>query len=140
VADEQDLPAPRVPDCEGEHAAQAVDAARPEVFVQVNDRFRIARRPQRMPALLEVAPQLLVVVDFAVENDPDGSVFVRDRLVAVIEIDDAEAPHANRHAVADVHTLIVRAAMRHDPAHGTNLVFLNGPSVPANYACDAAHS
>jgi hypothetical protein len=105
----------------------------------VNDRLRIAGRPQCVPAPLEIAPQLLVVVDLAVEDDPDGPVFVRDRLGAVIEIDDAEAPHADRHAVADVHTLIVRASMRHDAAHGTNLVLVNGLPVPANYACDAAH-
>ena len=87
---------------------------------------------KRVPAPLEIAPQLLVVVDLAVEDDPDRAVLVRDRLVAAVEIDDAEAAHAERDAVADVHTLIVGAAMRHGAAHGANLVLVNRLPVPAN--------
>jgi hypothetical protein len=30
--------------------------------------------------------------------------------------------------------------MRHDTTHGADFVFTNRLSVPANYACDAAHS
>jgi hypothetical protein len=44
----------------------------------VNDRFRIARRAEDMAASLQIAPQFLVVVDLAVENDPDRAVLVRD--------------------------------------------------------------
>jgi hypothetical protein len=46
------------------------------------------------PACLELAPQVAVVVDLAVEDDPDGAILVADRLLAVVEIDDAQPPHA----------------------------------------------
>src|SRR5437762_4132367 len=139
IAREQDLPPPRVPDGEGEHAAQPIDAARAEVFVEMNDRLGVAGGLEDVAAPLQVAPQLLVVVDLAVEDDPDGAVFVRDRLEAVAEIDDAETAHADRDAVPDVDTFIVRTAVGHDAAHCTDLVLTNGLSVPPNYACDAAH-
>ena len=57
------------------------------------------------------------VVDFDVEDDPDCAVFVRDRLVAALEVDDAEAAHADGDAVADVHALLVGPAVHERPRH-----------------------
>ena len=105
----------------------------------MDDRFRVAGGLEDVAAPLQVAPQLLVVVDLAVEDDPDGAVLVRDRLEAVAQIDDAEAAHADGDAVADVDALIVGTAVRHDAAHRADLVLTNGLSVPPDYACDAAH-
>src|ERR1700694_2577209 len=42
---------------------------------------------------LEIVAQILVVIDFAVEDDPNAFVFVADGLVAGLDIDDAEAAH-----------------------------------------------
>ena len=39
---------------------------------------------------LELAPQIEVVVELAVEHDPDTTVFVRHRLRAALEVHDAE--------------------------------------------------
>jgi hypothetical protein len=61
--------------------------------------------------------QLAEVVDLAVEHDPHRAVFVVDRLMAGREIDDAEAPHAERHAIGDPRTLVVRAAVPNHIAH-----------------------
>ena len=105
----------------------------------MDDRFRVAGGLEDVAAPLQIAPQLLVVVDLAVEDDPDGAVLVRDRLEAVAQIDDAEAAHADGDAVADVDALIVGTAVRHDAAHRADLVLTNGLSVPPDYACDAAH-
>ena len=42
-------------------------------------------------------------------------------------------------AVAEVDAFVVRPAVHHRAAHGADLVFENGASVPANDAGNAAH-
>ena len=45
-------------------------------------------------AAFERVAELLDVVNFAVENDPTIFRFVGDRLLAAIDVDDAEPSHA----------------------------------------------
>ena len=45
-----------------------------------------------MAGRLELRPDLRVVVDLAVEDDPDAVVFVGQRLLTGGEVDDAEPP------------------------------------------------
>jgi hypothetical protein len=66
---------------------------------------------------LEVAKQLAVVVDLAVENDPDGAVLIEDRLVTSGQVDDREPAHPQTDTVAEVVAVVVRAAMHHLVAH-----------------------
>ena len=65
----------------------------PSLLVEVDDRLGVAVGRKTWPRALEVAPQLAVVVDLAVEDDPDGAVLVGDRLMAAFEVDDAEPAH-----------------------------------------------
>ena len=44
----------------------------------------------------ELFAEFAVVVDFAVEDDPDGTVLVRDRLLSAFEIDDGQAAMTER--------------------------------------------
>src|SRR6187399_1950864 len=48
-----------------------------------------------MPAPLELAPQLAVVVDLPVLDHDDASVLVCDRLIARFEVDDRQALNAD---------------------------------------------
>ena len=57
----------------------------------------------------------------------------------LLEIDDAEAPHADRDAVAQVDAFVVRPAVDHGAAHGADLVFENGALIPANDPGNATH-
>jgi hypothetical protein len=66
-----------------------------------------------MAALKEVCAQVAVVVDLSVESDPDGFVFIRNRLVAAREVNDAEAAIAERDFALEIKSLIVRPAMGH---------------------------
>ena len=54
-----------------------------------------------MARRLELAADLRVIVDFAVEDDPDRSVFVRERLVPGGEIHDAQPAMAEARMVVD---------------------------------------
>ena len=72
----------RVPDRQTEHPAQARDRLLTPLLVSVDDDFGIGGRIETMPRRFELAPELAIVVDFAVEDDPHGAILVVDRLVA----------------------------------------------------------
>ena len=59
--------------------------------------------------------------------------------MAAVEVDDAEAAHAERHAVAEVDALVVRTAVDHGAAHGADLVLEDGAPIPANDSGNATH-
>src|SRR5262245_59216820 len=139
IACEQYPTLPAVPDGEGEHAPQMLHAPGAEILVKVHDGFGVTRRPQLVASGFEQIAQLLVVVDLAVEHDPNGSVFVRNRLVAVVQIDDAEAPHAEGNAVGQVDAFVVWSAVDHGVAHPADFVFEDWTPVPSNDSGYATH-
>src|SRR5262249_38925257 len=98
IAGQKQLPVPFVPDRQPEHAAEVVDAALTIFFIQMDDGLGIARGVKDMAAALQLAAELLEVVDFAVEDYPDRSVLVVNRLAAGLGVDDAEAAHAEADA------------------------------------------
>src|SRR5919108_1851137 len=139
VAREEQLLPALVPDREAEHAAQPLDASRPQLLVEVDDRFGIARGAEDVALLLELVPELAIVVDLAVEHDPDGGVLVRHGLLAAGQVDDAQTAHAERHTVSEIDAFLVRSAMDHDAAHIPDLLFEDRPSVPPHDSGDTAH-
>jgi len=70
-----------IPDREGEHAPEAVDALRAQLLVEIQDDFRISVGAKAVPPLFEPGALFLKVVDFAVVDDPQGSVLRGHRLV-----------------------------------------------------------
>ncbi len=58
----------------------------------------VARCLEDGAAGFELAPQLGVVVDFAVEGDEDAAVARQQRLDRVLAVDDPQAPCAHRRA------------------------------------------
>src|SRR5215213_9949251 len=85
VPAEQQLTASRIPDREREHAAQMIDERRAMIFVEVNETFGVGGSTEHVAALRQVMAQLPVVIDLAVEDDPDRAIFIRDRLPARVE-------------------------------------------------------
>ena len=70
-----------------------------------------------MSAGLQVAPEVGVVIDLAVEHNPNRPVFVRERLLARLEIDDAEATMREGGLSVQAQARFVRTAMCDDVAH-----------------------
>src|SRR5262249_51190671 len=70
-------------------------------------------------------PDVLVVVELAVLHRPDGAVLVADRLVAALDVDDAEPPHAECDARLEMRAAVVRAAVRHGVGHPVEHVRLD---------------
>jgi hypothetical protein len=94
-----------------------LDAGFAVFFKEVNDGFGVAIGAVLMAALNQRLAQRAMIVNFAVEDDPEGAIFVRDRLMPGFEVDDAKAAHADSRAAVGVEAVVVGAAMRHDVAH-----------------------
>src|SRR6185437_10170809 len=138
VAHEQQLTPGPIPDGVGKHTAEFRDARNPLFFVEMNQGFGIAVRGKAMTLRDELAAQILIIVDFAVKNDPDRAVFVGNRLVSAREIDDAQPAHANGALTIDVDTLVIRTAMADLRAHLPDDI-LPGGRAGGDVTCDPTH-
>src|SRR5579862_977162 len=58
-----------------------------------------------------------MVIDFAVENDPDCTSFIAEGLVSGCQIHNAEPPHADPDRTIAVDSLVVRSTMDYGSAH-----------------------
>jgi hypothetical protein len=58
-----------------------------------------------------------VVVDFAVEDDPDAIVFVRHRLAPAAQIHNGQTTVSQPDAVAQIQSRVIRPSMRQGVAH-----------------------
>jgi hypothetical protein len=94
--------------------------------------------------LLQLAPDRGVVVDLAVEEQPDGAVLVRHRLhCTVVEVDDCEPAEAetDRAVVGDPVPAAVRAAVVDRLAHARHVLVrcAECATTQSQDAGDAAH-
>jgi len=139
VAREQDTPPAAVPDREGEHAAQAGQDVESPGLVPMQDDLRVRGRPEGETASRELGRQLPIVVDLAVEGDPDRPVLRRHRLRAGREVDDREPPMPEADRALVVQTFSVGTAVGEDGRHSTQDVDVHRRLVSAGDAGDAAH-
>ena len=140
-----------VPDGDGEHAVEMREALRPFVFIEVNDAFGVALGAELVPRPFQPPPQVAVVVDLAVEDDPNRFVLVSHRLVAAGQVDDREPPKAEGDArlglirraeaiLGEVRSLVIRPPMPQGVRHPLKLrLFQPQPWIIPNSAGDAAH-
>src|SRR5262249_37826942 len=109
-----------VPDGECEHAPKVVNAFASMLFVEVNNRFCIRIGPVSVAALLESLTQLRMVINFAIEDDPNGPIFVAEGLVSAGDVNNAEPAHPDGGWAVGIYAFIVWAAVRHGGAHAAN--------------------
>ena len=89
---------------------------------------------------LELGGELPVVVDLAVERDPDTAVLVRERLLSGRHIDDAQAGVAEPDTGCAALAGAVRTAMRDRRPHPQEAVQFDGLGrIDVGQAADAAH-
>ena len=82
----------RIPDGKGKHPAEMMDAVITVFFIEVENRFCIAARGIAVTATFQIRADRCVIIDFTVEDNPNGSILVRHWLVAAAQIHDAQAP------------------------------------------------
>ena len=136
VAPEEEDVTVDVDDREREHAAEPAEHVAAVLLVEVGKDLGVAAAAEAMAPALEVASQLVMVVELAVEDDDDRSVLVRHRLVAQRrQVDDPE-PRVDEARSSDaLMRRSVRAAMRQeaeDRAAASPSDGAGSPSQPAS--------
>src|SRR5438445_8947575 len=137
IARKEKLSSLRVPDCKCEHSAQLLHEIGTEILIEVNDHFGVRARGEFVAAVDQLLPKRLEVVNLAVEDDPHGSVFIRNGLMTGMQIDDAQASHAHSDMRRDKETLVVRPTVHEGRAHTLDVFSANGPFVEVQNSCDA---
>jgi len=93
-----------------------------------------------MPASNQFFAELGVVVNLTVKDDPDRPILIGERLMAALDVDDAEAAHSQAGAIGYQGSSIVGSTMQDPVVHfeqGGVVGTLTGPIVKD--ATDAAH-
>jgi hypothetical protein len=106
-----------VPQGEGEDAVQVREAAGAPFLVRVHDRLGVGAGGEAVAQRLELASQVEVVVDLAVDHHRAPPVLGEERLVAAREVHDREAGVGQQGWSGDVHAVAVRAAMAKRSGH-----------------------
>jgi hypothetical protein len=106
-----------VPNGEGEHASQVLDAIITVLLVGMNNDLCVTIRGKAVTALLEFFPKLTIVIDFPIEDDEDALIFVKDGLMATREVNNRETAHAQCSSIAYPHSLIVWPTVANNLAH-----------------------
>ncbi len=137
--EEQRLPV-AVPQREGEHAAEALDAGFAPLLPGMDDHLGIAPGVKAVAALGELGNQLLVVVDLAVEHDHHAAVLVEQRLLARGQIDDGQPPMAEAEPRLEVQPALVGSAVVLRLVHARDEIARDRPrALQVHDADDAAH-
>src|SRR5712691_8060105 len=90
----QETVAISVPNGEGEHAAQVLDTLITVLLIGVNDSLSITTCGKVMTMTLQFFPQLPVVIDFAIEDNHDALIFIKNGLMAASQVNNREATYA----------------------------------------------
>ena len=117
ISGQKEATAPAVPDGEGEHAVESLDASLPPLVVGMDDDLGIGVGVETMACVIKPFTQFGEVVDLSVEDDPGGFPLVVNRLVAADRVDDGQAADAESHAIAQQDTLVVGTPMDKGVAH-----------------------
>jgi hypothetical protein len=123
----------RVPYSEGEDPVQTGGAVEPPFLVGVNDGFCVCTRGEAVTARFQLATQLAMVVDLAVEDHDNRPVLVRDRLISCDEVDDREAPDTERDSrvVVEVLTALIGPAMPQQVARASEVASIDRTAASA---------
>src|SRR5712691_8525844 len=81
-----------IPEREGEHALQAVEALRSLFRVGIEDHFKVGPCGEHVPTRTEVFTQIVSVINFAVGDQMKALVSAGERLLAGNQINDAQTP------------------------------------------------
>jgi hypothetical protein len=86
--------------------------------------LRIGFGLKNMALLFQLCPQFHKIVYFAIEYDPEGAVFVVERLIACVKVNDAKPAKAQRDAGIAIIPVAVWTAVDQAVRH-----FRNDPRV-----------
>jgi hypothetical protein len=118
IAGDEERALVAIPDGEGEHAVEALDAARAPLAVGEQHDLGVGVRAKRVAARDQLVAQLAEVVEFAVVDDRQAPVLGTHRLVTGgRDVDHRQAPAGEADGTVDVRAVVVGATMDDRLAH-----------------------
>src|SRR4051794_22314845 len=100
----------------------------------------IAVGNEAMSPRAQLVPALDVIKQLAVENNSDVAIFVKDRLLAIGQTDNAQPARSQTEPRPNKKAFLVRAAMEQRAGHSLHAPLRNGTlSYQIDHARDAAH-
>jgi hypothetical protein len=140
ISGEEQLSRGSVPDREREHPVEVADAVGTELLVGVDHDLGVGAGLEPMSQLRKEGTKALVVVDLAVEDDPDRAVFVGDGLMAALDVDDRQPPRREADSAVEKRSFIVRPPVGDGPGHGVEHQSLRPfARCRIEYSADATH-
>src|SRR5579859_7599946 len=131
---------PSIPNRESEHASQMLHTITTVFFVKMNDGFGITVCTVAMSLCLQASAKVDVVVDLAVVDDPNVLTLVSQRLVAALDVDNAQAAHGQTDVLLHEEAFVVRAAVNDAAIHARQHVALYPPvAIGEKNAADSTH-
>jgi hypothetical protein len=102
-----------------------MNAIAAQFFVKMDDDFCVGVAGKAVTAALKFEAELGKVINLAVEYNPDRAIFVKDRLVAPCDVDNAQAANAKTDAGLNENAFVIGTAMHNRLAHAVNCSGLN---------------
>src|SRR5215469_2374761 len=99
---------------------KTLDTVLAKFFIKMDNNFGITGRSKSMSLRLQLLTQITIVVNFTVKHDPNRLVLIRDRLLARLQIDDAQSPHPDSHLTLNAVTKVIRSSVDECVAHRTD--------------------
>ncbi len=109
-----------------EHPVELFEAALVPFEERVQDYFGIGAGVKPVPELFELATQIGVIVDFAVEGDNRVAVVAPHRLRAAFEVDDAKTDRSQGDVIGFEDALLVRPPVNERTGHALNQLGYRG--------------
>src|SRR5215212_5056333 len=81
-------------DSEGKLSIQPVEKANAVLFVKMDQHFDVCFRPESVALLFEFLRQLAVIENLAVTTQNQITIFIEQRLITCLQIDDSQATRA----------------------------------------------
>ncbi len=129
-----------IPDGEREHPVEAAETLLAETLIEVEQHFGVGSTDEVVAGGSEVLGELHVVVDLAVEDDPQIAIVADHGLVTRRrEIDNRQPPRAKADRARDVQPRVIRSPVSEPIAHGHDHRGSHRRAVGADDAYDAAH-
>ena len=139
IARQKQFPLVGVPKRECKHSIEAIDTVASPLFIGMDNDFRVGLRLKLMPVAKQLFAQFDVIVNLSVKDKLQAAVFIAQRLRSALEVDDAQAAHADTHPWSCEASLPVRATMPNYPGHAIEQFAIDRRTITIKNADDSAH-
>jgi hypothetical protein len=107
----------------------------------MDDSFGVAFGAVAVPLGLQVLAYFLVIVDFAVEDNPQALVFIGDRLMTRLNINDAQPAHCQPNVLLHKESIVIWSTVGYLVVHGHQRVTADPlSSIGMEDTTDSAHN